>query len=93
MLFERHDREALHARVRQIRREVYGETGIPSLAEALGVPPGTWVNFEGGVMIPATVILEFAALTGVNLDWLMRGKGDPFADRVPDQKARPDQSA
>ena len=73
------DSLALNTRVRQIRREVYGENGIPTLAEALGVSARTWENFEAGVAIPGTVILEFVALTGVAPDLALDGKGEPYS--------------
>ncbi len=79
------ERLAVAARARQVRREVYGEQGIPALAEAMGIPPRTWENFEAGVTIPPHVILEFIALTGVNSRWLRTGEGEPYLGRSIDQ--------
>jgi hypothetical protein len=72
------DRRAFLDRLRQIRREVYGEDGVPQLALALGVPPGTWENYEAGVVIPGLVVLEFLCLTGVDPRWLTTGEGDAY---------------
>ena len=69
---------ALAYRVREIRRELYGDAGGPVLADALGLPPGTWTNYESGVVIPAAVILEFIEVTGVEPLWLLTGRGRRF---------------
>jgi hypothetical protein len=66
----------LTARVREVRRELYGEGGAPVLAEALGLSVRTWQDFEMGVTIPATVILRFIDLTGVDPSWLLTGQGE-----------------
>jgi hypothetical protein len=68
----------LARRVREIRRDIYGESGAPMLADDLGVPARTWVNYESGVIIPATVILHFLEVTGANPSWLFRGEGDRY---------------
>ena len=39
------DRTNLAERVREIRREFFGEDGVPLLAEALKLPPRTWMNY------------------------------------------------
>ncbi len=71
------ERLAFHGRLRQIRRQVYGEQGIPVLAEALEIPEGTWENFEAGVTIPTPIIIQFLALTGIDLHWLLTSDGEP----------------
>jgi len=68
----------LAGRVREIRREIYGESGAPMLAEDLALPARTWVNYESGVIIPATVILHFLEVTGANPGWLFTGVGDRY---------------
>ena len=32
-------------RIREIREELYGEDGIPALAEILEIPEATWSNY------------------------------------------------
>jgi hypothetical protein len=71
-------RHQLAARVREIRVERYGEHGVRSLAEELGVPPRTWLNFEAGVTIPAEMILRFVEVTGVEPQWLLSGRGEKY---------------
>jgi hypothetical protein len=71
----------LGRRVREVRRELYGESGGPALAEALGVPTATWANYEHGVTIPAPMILGFIELTGADPHWLLTGRGERYATR------------
>ena len=54
--------------------ELYGEDGGPMLAEALGLPPRTWANYEMGVTVPAPVVLLVIELTGVCPHWLLTGE-------------------
>ena len=77
-----HDVRSTHvdlaSRVREIRRDLYGEGGGPMLAEALGVLARTWANYEQGVIIPAPVLLRFLELTGADPGWLLTGRGDRY---------------
>jgi hypothetical protein len=77
---ERHtsNRVALAERIREVRRELYGESGAPMLAEELDLPARTWLNYETGVIIPAPVILRFIELTGADPVWLLTGRGDRY---------------
>ena len=68
----------LARRVRQIRRDIYGDSGGPTLAQELDLPSRTWVNYESGVVIPAPVILQFLEVTGANPRWLLKGDGDRY---------------
>src|SRR3954468_16311055 len=70
----------LAGRVREIRLEQFGEHGGPMLAEALGLPPRTWWNYEAGATIPAPVILRFIEVTGANPGWLLKGEGEKYAN-------------
>jgi uncharacterized membrane protein YecN with MAPEG domain len=74
--------DLLAIRVREIRRECYGDGGIPLLAQILRLPVQTWVNFEEGIEIPAPVILRFIEVTGVDPRWLLTGEGDRYRARV-----------
>jgi hypothetical protein len=74
--------DILADRVREIRRERYGDGGIPILARLLGLPAQTWVNFEAGVTMPAHVILRFIEETEADPHWLLTGKGDRYRARV-----------
>ena len=68
-------------RVCRIRDDIYGEAGIPELAEALGLPAETWEAYEDGLEMPATVLLRFLCLTGAEPLWLLTGQGWPLAPR------------
>jgi hypothetical protein len=61
---------------------MYGENGGPVLAQALGIPHGTWMNYESGVAIPCHIILQFIELTGVSTHWLSTGEGPIFTHPV-----------
>jgi hypothetical protein len=71
----------LASRVREIRREVFGEDGVPQLSEQLGFPARTWENCEAGVIIPGEVILRFIELTGADPHWLLTGEGERYRVR------------
>jgi len=66
----------LAGRIREIRADLYGDDGIDALADAVGVPAQTWRNYEGGVTMPAWVLLRFLALSGANPNWLLTGQGE-----------------
>jgi transcriptional regulator with XRE-family HTH domain len=70
---------ALAQRVYEVRLERYGKDGVPELAEAVGVPPRTWLNYEAGVTIPAPVILRFILATGASPGWLLGGRCETYA--------------
>ena len=68
-------RMALAGRVRDVRLELFGEHGGTHLADALHIPPRTWLNYEAGCTIPAQVILGFIEVTGASPHWLLTGTG------------------
>jgi hypothetical protein len=68
----------LAQRVREIRMEKYGVAGGPLLARALGLPVQTWLNYEGGVTLPAETLLRFIAVTGADPQWLLNGEGPKY---------------
>jgi hypothetical protein len=70
----------LSLRVREIRRELFGENGGPLLAHRLRLPYRTWSQFEAGRTIPAVVILRFIELTHANPHWLWTGRGDKYVE-------------
>ena len=71
-------RQAVAARLREIRSERYGEHGGPDLAGQLGLPARTWYGYETGVTVPAEVLLDFIELTGANPRWLLTGEGPKY---------------
>jgi Peptidase S24-like len=77
---------ALAERLAALRSELYGDRGGPEMARRLGIPVRTWYNYEGGVTVPAEVILKIIELTSVEAVWLLHGEGPKFrsarADRI-----------
>jgi hypothetical protein len=71
----------LSLRVRQIRRERFGDDGVSALSRALEIPAGTWEHYESGVTILARVILQFIEVTGADPHWLLTGEGERYRDR------------
>jgi len=61
-----------------VRRDHYGEEGIPDLANALDIPQRTWINYEAGVIMPAPVLLRFLTLTAAQPNWLLTGEGPKY---------------
>jgi hypothetical protein len=72
------DSFGLARRLVEIRRDLFGEDGIPVLAELLNIPAGTWMNFEAGITIPAPVILHFIEITRTEPFWLLSGEGNTY---------------
>ena len=70
----------LGPRLREVRREMFGEHGAPLMAGALGLPVRTWLNYESGVAMPGTAVLAFLELTGVEACWLRKGTGDKYRE-------------
>jgi hypothetical protein len=68
----------LAKRLATVRKELFGEHGIPELARLLGLPTRTWINYELGVTIPGTELLRFVDLTSVEPAWLLKGKGPRY---------------
>jgi hypothetical protein len=65
-------------RIRGIREELFGEHGGPIVAQSLGIPFRTWLNYENGCTIPASSILSFIELTRANPHWLLTGSGEKY---------------
>jgi hypothetical protein len=72
---QRQSHAALAQRVREVRRDLYGDSGGPILAEEWDLPMGTRANYESGVVIPAPVILHFVEISGADPYWLLTGLG------------------
>lgn len=76
-------------RLRAIRMEIFGDAGGPELAGRLGLPPRTWINYEGGVTIPGDVLLRFLVVTCAEPLWLLRGEGAKFRAMTAEAAADP----
>jgi hypothetical protein len=69
---------ALAERLSSLRLELFGDRGGPEMARRLEIPVRTWYNYEGGVTVPAEVVLRIIELTSVEPGWLLHGKGPKF---------------
>ena len=78
---------ALAERLATLRSELYGDRGGPEMARRLGIPVRTWYNYEGGVTVPAEVILKIIELTSVEAVWLLHGEGPKFRSARPERLA------
>jgi hypothetical protein len=77
---------ALAERLTALRSELFGERGGPEMARRLGIPVRTWYNYEGGVTVPAEVVLKIIELTAVEASWLLHGEGPKFRHVRPDRR-------
>ena len=66
---------ALAERLAALRSELYGDRGGPEMARRLGIPVRTWYNYEGGVTVPAEVILKIIELTAVEAGVALARRG------------------
>jgi hypothetical protein len=79
MLHRRSDlRLTVSQRLREVRKAVFGDLGVPDVAAVIGVTDFEWLTYEAGGVIPAEVILKFIEETGVMPHWLLTGQGDKF---------------
>jgi hypothetical protein len=84
---------ALAERLAALRLELYGDRGGPEMARRLGIPVRTWYNYEGGVTVPAEVILKIIELTAVEAGWLLHGEEPKFRNQLTDRGERSGQPA
>jgi phage repressor protein C with HTH and peptisase S24 domain len=84
---------ALAERLAALRLELYGDRGGPEMARRLGIPVRTWYNYEGGVTVPAEVILKIIELTAVEAGWLLHGEEPKFRNQLTDRGERGGQPA
>jgi hypothetical protein len=73
----RRNQPELALRLRQIRKDLYGEYGAQFLADALEIQLETWLNYESGVTMSAHVVLKLIDVARVSPHWLLTGQGDP----------------
>jgi phage repressor protein C with HTH and peptisase S24 domain len=84
---------ALAERLAALRLELYGDRGGPEMARRLGIPVRTWYNYEGGVTVPAEVILKIIELTAVEAGWLLHGEEPKFRNQLSERGERGGQPA
>jgi hypothetical protein len=56
------------------------------MARRLGIPVRTWYNYEGGVTVPAEVILKIIELTSVEAGWLLHGEEPKFRHLLAERR-------
>src|SRR5580692_8515922 len=83
----------LAERLAALRLDLYGERGGPEMARRLGIPVRTWYNYEGGVTVPAEVILKIIELTAVEAGWLLHGDEPKFRNQLTERGDRGGQPA
>lgn len=79
----------LAERLTALRLELFGDRGGPEMARRLGIPVRTWYNYEGGVTVPAEVVLKIIELTSAEPGWLLRGKGPKFRPSHRQERGEP----
>ena len=72
----------LAERLALLRLELFGERGGPEMARRLGIPVRTWYNYEGGVTVPAEVVLKIIELTAVEPGGCSTARGRSSATRA-----------
>jgi hypothetical protein len=85
---KRQKRPELASRLRDVRKDMYGENGAQILADALDVRVETWLNYESGVTMPAHVVLKLIDIARVNPHWLLTGQGEPHDHGISDRKTQ-----
>lgn len=78
-------RDQLAARLHDVRVDRFGKRSSAALARLLGVPVRTWYNYEGGVTVPADILLRFLEITGAEPRWLLSGAGPRYRTANPPQ--------
>jgi Peptidase S24-like len=78
-------KHALAERLAALRLELFGDRGGPEMARRLGIPVRTWYNYEGGVTVPAEVVLKIIELTAVEAGWLLHGEEPKFRNSGSDR--------
>ncbi len=70
-------------RLRNVRVRHYGERGRSMLCRELGIAPSTYSLYEVSRVPPVDLLVRVAELTGVRIEWLLQGSGEPYpADRT-----------
>ena len=69
-------------RLREIRRDLYGEDGLENPRPRLGVPAQTWRNYVTGHNHTRRGAVEFVALTETDPQWLLTGEGERLSEEI-----------
>ena len=75
----------LAERLREVREDLSVEDGTQLFADALEIRLQTWLNYESGVVAPASVVLQLLMVAHVNPHWLLTGQGEKYDHRSAEQ--------
>ena len=84
--FPTSSKAAVAGRLRLVRIELFGEDGGHDLADRLGIPFRTWLNYESGVTIPGEILLLFLETAGIEPLWLLRGVGPRYRETATEAR-------
>jgi hypothetical protein len=73
---------SIAGRITEVRRDLFGDAGIPAIAESMHLPERSWSNYEAGVVMPGPILLHFLDLTSVEPHWLLTGEGPKYRTSV-----------
>ena len=73
------DSQLICERLKATRIRLYGDRGRSELCRLLGIRPSTYALYEIRRVPPVELLLRVAELTGVPLEWLVTGAGQPYA--------------
>lgn len=62
-----------------MREATFGRRGRAAMARALGITPSTYNYYERERVPPAHLLARIAEVAGARLEWLITGRGAPFA--------------
>ena len=74
----------LAPRLAILRTDLYGTAGVGAIARSMGLPAGTWANYEAGVTIPGAILLQLLVLTSAEPRWLLAGLGPRYRTPAED---------
>jgi len=59
-------------RITAVHHDLFRDAGLSALVASLDLSLRTWMNYEAGVAMPASVMLRFIVLAAVEPLWLLR---------------------
>ena len=69
-------------RLKVVRVRHYGDRGRAEFCRELGITPSTYSLYEVSRVPPVELLVRVAQLTGVQMPWLLTGKGEPYSAEV-----------
>lgn len=72
--------------------DLVSDGNVSAFAKKSGIKPGTLHNYINGRAPSAESLIYICENMGVNLTWLLTGKGEPFLSKEPDRPPPPPQA-